>query len=167
MCLFDWTLHQLYLNSFSKSATSHNTWLRRAVTGCSAFLTLIPDTSVLTGRAPGKFCRGRSPTMHKGCKREAPGIFANDFTERVCPPNRTKAFSLQFSRAQAFELKKSLRRVFAEDITENVFVFGLLVAFFILSLPSETPWVARETKQTIFGKVWGTMTHRAQVSACV
>ena len=70
-------------------------------------------------------------------------------------------------KIRAFELKKSLRRVFAEDITENVFVFGLLVAFFILSLPSETPWVARETKQTIFGKVWGTMTHRAQVSACV
>ena len=49
----------------------------------------------------------------------------------------------------------------------STFVFGMLVAFFILSLPSETPWVARETQQTIFGKVWGTMTHRAQVSACV
>ena len=41
-----------------------------------------------------------------------------------------------------------------------MFVFGLLVAFFISSLPNETPWVARETQQTIFGKVLETITRK-------
>ena len=51
---------------------------------------------------------------------------------------------VRFARPEAYEC--------------STFVFGMLVAFFILSLLSETPCVARETQQTICGKVWETMT---------